>query len=362
MNIKKNQTGGYTVIVEIGQYTGKLRQQKRITAKTKKEVKEKYLKLINELEQKNNLIYDDITFGNYVEKYLTFKSFSVVESTLSTMKIVIKAYLLPVLHSIQIREIDFRVLQKVLSFLVEKKLAHSSIRNILNRLSDILNLARKEKIILENPVKDLELPKRVKSKINVWSEEDISRFLSFRNDPKRGQNYLPILIALLTGMRKSEIMALTWDKIDLEDSTITVEQIIDQSTRELVLRTKNKHSRKIAFDSLLKEELIKYKSNFENKNKDNLIFHTKAGLVLQGAELNRCLNQCCRKMDLPRIKFHETRHTHATLCIHSGVNIKQLQERLGHANASMTLDVYGHFFPSQQKQIVKKIEEKFMLY
>lgn len=361
MNIKKNSTGGYTAVVEIGQYTGKLRQQKRITGKTKKEVKEKYLDLINDLEQNSMLVNDEIIFINYIKKYLRYKSCTIVESSLFVTEKIITRYLLDVLYDMKIKEIDFRAVRHVLDTLIERELSPKMMKNIISVLSDILNLAVKEKIILHNPVKDLDIPRQRKSEIVVWDESDIKKFLSIRNSPKRGRYYLATLIALFTGLRKGEILALTWDKIDFEKNTISVEQIVDFTSNKIVNRTKNNSKRKVVFDSLIKEELLKHKKHSENEkvNENNLLFHTQTGKVVGNGVLNYDLKRFCRELDLPKIKFHGTRHTHATMCIHSGVNIKQLQERLGHSRASMTLDVYGHFFPDQQRELVSKIEKMF---
>lgn len=275
-----------------------------------------------------------------------------------------RLHILPALGKMKIQKINQLVIQNLIDDLAfNQGFARKSINLVTTILNGVFKMAITEGVIKEHPVRDLELPKNRKKPMTIWTEKDIVTFLSFGEDiKKRGKYYVAVLMALFTGMRKGEILGLPWDNVDLENKIIHVKQILESNGRKIKLTTKTGIFRQIPFDDVLKEELIRHKE-FQKKdspnNPLNLVFCTRTGKTVVENTVNDVLNNYCKKLKLPRIRVHDTRHSHITMCIHLGANVKQVQERAGHTKASMTLDIYSHEFPNQQQFIVEQMNTKF---
>jgi integrase len=143
---------------------------------------------------------------------------------------------------------------------------------------------------------------------------------------------------------------------------IFISQILESDGSKLSKKTKSKKFRQVLIPDLLKYELIQYKKFQKNNsscNPNNLVFCTTRGKIVVPNTLNDVLNSICAKYDLPRMKFHDLRHTHATMLLKENVNIKVIQERLGHSRASTTLDIYSHVLPSMQQSVTEKLNKLY---
>lgn len=161
--------------------------------------------------------------------------------------------------------------------------------------------------------------------IKALNKEEIIRLLAIcrGKDPSL---YLPVIIALNTGMRRGEVFGLEWDDVDLLKGTITVRRSYDGPT-------KNGKSRIIPISPDLSRILLEI--NF--KNADNYIGNEK---IVRKFNPNPKLQAMCKEAEIPVIHFHSLRHTFATLALESGQSPKLVSETLGHSNVSTTLDLY----------------------
>ncbi|MEH7547799.1 tyrosine-type recombinase/integrase [Neobacillus vireti] len=363
MNIKQNNSGSYFIVVEIGKYTGKVREQKKLTGKTKKEVKDKYLTLINDLENGIFVKPDNATFLSYVEKYLNRKKQQVEESTYKRYERWCRLHIVPALGKMKIQKMNNLVMQRFVDDLANEGFAKKSCQSVLSIMNGIFKIAIKEGVIKENPIFDLELPKAKENQSVVWNLQQIQTFLSIRNEKNRGKYYVAVMMGLLTGMRKGEILGLTWDNVDLDNNLIYVTQILESDGSKISKKTKTGNFRQITIDEMLKEELIKHKLKQKSEkhgNSQNLVFCTWNGLRVIPNTLNDYLDKLSERLGLPRMRFHDTRHTHATLCITElKESVTIVQGRLGHTRPSTTLDRYSHLFPNSQKSIVEKLNKAF---
>lgn len=365
--IKQTNSGSWTTVLSISKYTGIPNDQKRLTAKTKRELNDKVLAELNKLKDGVFVKNDNATFSNYLMKYKKrMQNPQIVEkSTYVRYERMWRLHIEPVIGEMRIQKINLLVIQNLIDSLLEKDFARKSIYLVITILNGVFKIAIKEGVIKEIPFKyeDLILPKKTKRAETIWEEKHIEKFLAFgENVKKRGKYYVAVLMALMTGMRKGEILGLTWDKVDLENKIIYVQQILESNGRDIKPTTKTGIYRQIAFDDLLKEELIRHKEFQKTdspNNPLNLVFCTRTGKTVIENTLNDVLHSYSEKLNLPKIRFHDTRHSHFTFLIQNGANIKQVQERAGHKKASMTLDVYSHVIPNQQQYIVETLNKKF---
>lgn len=216
---------------------------------------------------------------------------------------------------------------------------------------DVLNMLRK--ISLSIPT-DIDKLKVEKPKIEYWTKEEIDFFL---NEIKGTYLYTPILIAVLTGLRVGELCGLKWSDIDLENGYITVNnQVIhDKSTKQLLLTSILKTStsyRQVSIPNIL----INHLESLKTTNND-FVLKDRNGSMCNPRNISvEFTKKISQYENLRRITFHSLRHTHATLLIFNGENIKVVSERLGHKDISVTLNTYTHVMDDIKKDTAKLLD------
>lgn len=187
----------------------------------------------------------------------------------------------------------------------------------------------------------------------VWTPEQVATFLSAAKERHGNPSYyVAYMIALYTGMRKSEILGLRWKNVDLEGGNIAVKEAIHNDYDKggkFVSGTKTRASRRnIAMPGELIAVLKEHRVHLGEKAEYVIV--TNKLTPINQRNLTKAMYELIRKVGLPPIRFHDFRHTHASILLANGVNVKVIQERLGHSRISTTLDTYSHVFPSQQRE------------
>lgn len=176
------------------------------------------------------------------------------------------------------------------------------------------------------------------------------------------------MLAVHTGMRQGELLALKWADVDLETATVGVRRTLTKSgTALLTGDTKTGKSRRTisltdAAVTALREHLARQMAEMERLGDlyrdEGLVFTTEAGTLINPTNLRkRSLTPLLERAKLPKIRFHDLRHTCATLLFGKGVHPKHVQELLGHANVAITLDTYSHVIPGMGDQTARAMED-----
>lgn len=174
------------------------------------------------------------------------------------------------------------------------------------------------------------------------------------------------MLALTTGMREGEITALKWSNINFEDGFLSVIYNFQRSGNHYILTQPNtdKSKRSIAMMELTIKELKYHKKmQLEKKiklgktyNDQDFICALENGNPYRPHYISDLFRENIIKLGYPRIRFHDHRHTHATMLLSKGINPKIVSERLGHSTINITLDIYTHVLPNMQKEAVKKLD------
>jgi integrase len=193
----------------------------------------------------------------------------------------------------------------------------------------------------------------------VWDEGETRAFLGHAREDRYFALYL---LALATGMRQGEMLALRWR--DVRPGRIEVRGSLDQRTR-LVGQTKTHGSRRridlpAAVVAALESHRERMRSEGLRVGSDDLVFANAKGAPIHASDLyRRSFRPCMEAAAVPIIRFHDLRHTAATLMLGRGVHPKIVQERLGHASIKLTLDTYSHVLPSMQQRAVELTADIF---
>lgn len=235
----------------------------------------------------------------------------------------------------------------------EGSLSASSITNCYRAFNNLLSRATEWKLIKENPAKSVKTPKIKSKKSDVYSKEELLILLKHLEEKPFHWKVL-ILLALSTGAREGEIAALEWKHIDFEKGTVYIEQSLTEVVGEGVKlkSTKNDRCRIVSIPSFLLVHLKKLKVHRTHEKllvgdmrewPDHFfIFANEFGKPIRPDSISQWWSRFTKKHKLKKIRFHDLRHTSATLLINEGVHAKVISERLGHADISTTMNIYGH--------------------
>jgi integrase len=211
----------------------------------------------------------------------------------------------------------------------------------------------------------LEVPRKQRKDMTIWNEDEITKFLDCAKD---SQYHELFYLALFTGMRRSEMLALRWADIDLllgqihvtrglqqlKDNTLVFTQPKSEKSRRTIalppsatLLLKDYRDRK-ALEKAVKGKML---------NDDDLLFTRDNGKPVRPNTLSYAWKFLVAKSGLKTIRLHDARHSHASLLLTQGVHPKIVQERLGHATIAMTLDTYSHVAPGLQEKAAKQFDD-----
>ena len=243
-------------------------------------------------------------------------------------------------------------------------------RHIHRVLKSALSRAVKQLMLGRNPAESIEkLPTVDRRLLTVLTAEQSARLLE---DVAHTRVYWPVLIALSTGMRRGEILALRWRNVDLDRALVTIVESLEQvGGRRAGIRfklPKSGKARAVTLPSFVVEELRRLKreqaeellAHGIRQSGDTLLCPRTDGEPMLPESLTREFWRLVRRLsDIPRIRFHDLRHTHATELLRAGVQPKVVQERLGHSSISITMDVYSHLSETLQRDAAIELDRVF---
>ena len=244
-------------------------------------------------------------------------------------------------------------------------LDHSNgyIKALQTEFSILLNHAVRFYGLPKNPIHMVKLaknPNYIPPKMRYRTFEE---FRQVYNQIDNIKSKTAINLLYFTGMRKGELDALTWEKIDFENKTILIDRSLQRlKGKDVVTQTKTYESRKISLPNTTLEILGDYKNHCYNINKEYRVFQWEKRYVENGIkqgvekanqeikEYNKSHED--KKPLIKRIHVHGLRHSHASYLINHNINIVLISKRLGHKNTSITLDTYSHFFPIAESKMI----------
>lgn len=356
----RKRSKNYIVYLEyFDKNTNKKRQKnmgsyplKRDASKRLNEVKEEIYK--DELLIPNEMVLEDYIL-DFLEKYK-------VNLSITTYKVytrICKKYIIPLLGDIKICEIKPIHIQDYVDDLLDL-LTPQTIKVHLNVLNLSLKRAYRLKLIKENPVQFVEVPKNRKYKNEIYNAEDMQKLL----EKCYGTSMeLPIVLAGGLGLRISEILGLTWNNVDFSNFTITIDKITVRNDGKVILkdpktessiRTISAPKEVILMLKQLKKDRLAAKLKGEKSHRE-LIFHDKNLNPIAPDVLSKKFRLFLKDNNLKHIRFHDLRHSHVTLLIDAKVPIKVISERVGHSNINTTLNIYSHTLKEMDQEASDKI-------
>ena len=333
---------------------------KNVLGKTQAEVKEKLKRAIEETRGLDIVKAGQYTLGQWMDVWFeNYAKLKVRPSSHQTYKGYINNHIKPYVGNIPLSKLTSLDLQKLYKMLLTegridrieaknqpKGLSAKTVRNINQIISSALTLAKEQKLLSSNPADACALPKVEHREMKTLPVEQLTSFL---REAKETGVYEMYYIELATGLRRGELLGLKWQDIDMVNGTIRVQRQVARIDGEIVeapLKTKNSYRNvSIGPDAI---EVLK-----EQKKKvgdSEYVFPSPNGGPISPDSVLNMLHRVLERAGLPKIRFHDLRHTFATLALQNGVDIKTVSGMLGHFSAGFTLDTYAHVTTSAQRE------------
>ena len=345
--------------------TGK-RLIKNVLGKTQAEVKEKLAKAVAEAETVDVRRADEYTLGTWLQTwYELYAKPHLRFSTAEYYRRGIELHIVPRIGDIPLKKLTGRDLQWLYKDLQEHGrlreaqkgnqpgLSDSTIRGIHTMLHNALDRAVKERLIARNPADDCISPKISKHEMKILPPEQIKSYLTTAD--QRG--VLPMFyLELSSGLRRGELLALQWEDLNVKERILTVNKQVTRMEGELdVTEPKTKNSvRKVALSQQAVDLLVQ---EHEQHPDNPILFPSpRTGGYWSPDAVSRINRKLLKNAGIEEhVRFHDLRHTFATMAISSGVDVKTLSSMLGHYSAGFTLDTYTHITNDMQRGAAEKI-------
>ena len=339
-------------------------------AETKKEeIRKKFQEEINS----DNIDNEDILFIDYMKKWLKMISSSVEPTTLNGYQGVINGRMTDYFKNtkITLQNIKPKHIQEFYQYLLDEGLCGNTVKHYHANIRKALQYAMKTDIILSNPADKVDLPKIEEYKPKFYTSDEVKILL---NEVIGTKLEIPVMIDCFYGFRRSEVIGLKWSAIDFENDTITIDHTITQSNGKLIIRDKTKtksSKRTLPLEPIVKSFLIELKEKQEkNKelcgdsyNKDYLeyICVDNCGNIIRPDYVTETFLKLLKRKNLKIIRFHDLRHTCASILLKNGANMKEIQAWLGHSNYNTTANLYAHLDSSSVNNTGKVMANVFSI-
>jgi integrase len=301
----------------------------------------------------------------YLDRWLSLcEGRALRPATIASYRATIELHMVPVLGSKRLDQVAPAVLNEWYAELLRDgrkrggglstrtvRYAHSVLRKALG---DAVRLG----YLASNPAAGADPPSAASARSHVaktWTPNELGRFLAATTAHPFHEAFF---LAATTGLRRGEVLGLRWGDIDFTGSQLQVIQTVIEVAHVITVSPpKTARSRRvIALDRRTLALLANLRSSCSSsEDGQRLLFATTQGSPVHPACFSYAFKRAVAKSGLPPIRFHDLRHTHATMALRAGVHPKIVSERLGHSTVSMTLDVYSHAVPSMQREAAEVI-------
>lgn len=358
---KRGDSWSFTV--DVGRDSAGKRKQKTVSGfKTKKEAEKACAELVTEFERGNLVISaSKDTVEAFITDFLenTIKN-EVSRNTYISQRGYINNHIIPKLGKIKLQKLTPMDIQRFYNLLIEEGISPGTVHNIGNLLGKTLRVASEWGFITKNVASVVKKPTYKQPKMKAWTKEEMETFL---DKTRNSRFHVFYLISLTTGMRIGEICALNWGDVDFKNKRITVTKTVVYADKQLYIKESPKtdgSNRTIDIPDFVVNYLKRYKLE-QTPNRLNLIVPGIKHDLVYNSALSKVFNDDIKIAGVPKIRIHDMRHTHATLLLQMGENIKVVSERLGHATITTTLNTYAHVMPNMQKTLAENLEKSINL-
>jgi integrase len=364
-HIRERSPGHWAIVIEARDAAGKRKRRWFSFQGTKREAQRRCAELIADTRGGSAASPERLTVAQYLERWLDHMRPLVSPKSHQRYEQMARANLFPVIGDIPLAKVSPMQISGAYATMIRNGLAPATVIHVHRLLSQALKHAVRWRILSVNACNDVSPPRVERREMRVWSTQTMATAL----DAARGwQCYVPILLASLCGMRLGEVAALRWRYVDLDRGLIAVVETAEQTRTGVRIKPpKSGKGRSVTLPALAVTELRAWRARQAEEflrlgirpNDDTRVVTRGDGLPVQPNSIYHSWVRFLAATGLPRIRFHDLRHSHATALLSNGVHPKVASERLGHARVGITLDVYSHVIGNMQDSAAAALDAAF---
>ena len=324
---------------------------------TKRAAQQARTELLGALERRSYVPPDKTTVADYLRgQWLPAVQARLRPGTWVEYRRKAETHLIPTIGQVPLQQLTTAMLNALYQQLLDYRVGVRTVQYVHATIRKALNDAVRWGLLVRNPALHAAAPRPRRAELATWTAGELRWFLACVRDDRL---YAAWQLAALTGMRRGEVLGLRWSDLDLDAGWLSVRQtlvVVDNQPRISEPKTA-RGRRRIALDPETVAALRTHHAAQAAERlaagpawaNSGLVFTRRDGAPLHPEYVRRQFDRHISRAGLPRIRFHDLRHTHATLALQAGVHPKVVSERLGHTTVAMTLDVYSHAIPALQQ-------------
>lgn len=357
--------GKWVGSINLGVGPGGKRKRKSFYGNTRKEVADKLRTALHDHEAGLTVDPKRITLGDFLHNWLeeSVKP-SVRITTYENYSVLTRTHILPALGHVTLQKLTPQQIQHFLNTKLEVGKSTRTVQYLLVLLRRSLGLAVKWGMVQRNVALLVDPPRVQHKEIQPFTPTQAKQFLEAVQGHKLEALFT---VALALGLRRGEALGLRWEDVDLEGGTLTVRASLQRAGGKLqLMEVKTERSHRVV--KLPKFALLSLKAHKVRQIEDRLVagarwqttgmvFSTGIGTPYDPRRLNEDFEKALKLAGLPHIRFHDLRHSAATLLMAQGVPIKMVSELLGHSTTRMTLDVYSHVLDPMRQEAADRMDD-----
>ena len=359
-SIHRCKDGGWCAQYTV--YTAKGRKRKTLYGRTRAEVAAKLSKALSERESGIHFDAENLTLEDYLDRWLMASVRDTVrQRTWERFEQIARLHIKPALGRLRLKALAPTHVRSLYREKLDTGLAPRTVQYIHTTLHKALKDAVADALVPRNVTEGIKAPRPKRKEVNALTADQAQTFLSMA----RGDRFKALyVVAVHCGLREGELLGLRWEDIDLDTGTLAVRRTLSEtkSSGHIFEPPKNGKGRNVR----LAIEALKRHLAAQNEERlrlgilwrdQGLVFPSRKGTTMNAKNLTaRSFKPILERAGLPNIRLHDLRHTCATLLLSKGVHPKLVQELLGHATISITLDTYSHVLPGMGDQTATAME------
>jgi integrase len=362
-NIKKRKDGLFEA-----RYTFN-GSQKSIYGKAEKEVREKLKKILAEVELGTYREPCKMKYSEWLDTWLwEYKHDKIAEKTFEQYEMIIRLHIKPHLGHYKLEELETIDIQKVINSMEKTRTTQLTCSVIRMTLAH----ARRLNITPKNVGEYIITPKVKDPLVKPLNAEEYKIIIKSTFEHRLG---IAFYFLLATGMRVGELLALTWEDVDLVGKTVNVSKSLKRSRvynkdktysyKTVTGNTKTKKGKRtlpLPDNAVVKLRYHAHRQRIERAKastweKNDLVFCSRTGKIISPRNFTKYFSQFLTRLNIPHKRIHQLRHTFATIGLENGIDIKVMQELLGHSSLFVTSEIYSHVMPDKKRKEMEKVNK-----
>lgn len=369
-HLKERSPGHWAIVIDVPDpATGKRRRKWHSFAGGKREAQVECARLISEIKGGIYLEPHKTTLAKFLERWLEHETPNVSPKTLERYKELATKTIVPLIGDVIISKLKAERIDGAMAKALQSGrrdgnggLSPRTVHHMRRVLVKALNQAVTWDMLAKNPALATKAPKVERKQMTSY---DVAQTATLLNAVRPTRIYVPVVLAAMCGLRRGEIVALQWKHVDLDGKSLSIVRSAEQTTTGVRYKEpKSGRARTVALSATVIDDLRRHRARLAEEqlrlgiriDDESFVVAQPDGRPIQPRSLTHEWVRIITDTALPRIRFHDLRHTHASQLLAAGVHPKIASERLGHSSIGITLDLYSHVMPGMQADAAEQVD------